>query len=280
MTGAEIAKKELRRNDRDISRALRPAAANRVAIGPVGLSEISKIHLTNLFASPQQPRDVSRVLQTTEAAAGPAALSEIPKIDLTTPLGSSQQPRHISRTLQTTAAGTAGLSEIPKIDLTTPFASPQQPRSVSETLQTTAAANFSVVGSAGLSVNPKVNLTTSVVSPQQPRAPVFVSFSRSGTVIRSSIACPLPNTNISTPRSSNVSSLRTQNDSEIVVLDAEEAEEIVVLNAEENRHPETVSRPQGPVSKCHIYQESSVECKKHRKHRIEGSITMEDHWTT
>src|SRR5438045_2657718 len=64
---------------------------------------------------------------------------------------------------------------------------------------------------------PIIDLTTPSASPQPSRGPVFMFFSRSGTLFRSAIVSPLRS---STIQSSNVSLLRTQReDPEVVVLE-------------------------------------------------------------
>ena len=78
----------------------------------------------------------------------------------------------------------------------------------------------------GRSEIPVINITTPNPSPQRPRGPVFMSFSSSGALVRSSIVNPLRSSNISPTRSSNVSPLRTQReDSDIIVLEVCRAEE-------------------------------------------------------
>jgi hypothetical protein len=146
---------------------------------------------------------------------------------------------------------------------------------------------------------PVIDLTTPMSSPQRPRGPVFMSFSSSGALIRSSIVSPIRSSNINTIRSSivgpirssNISTIRSPNasllctqreESDIVVLEVCRAEEGL---AETNRSsenaqqkpistssstvellPETsLSRPRRQVSRHSIYEGSLIQPRKRKK---------------
>ena len=125
-------------------------------------------------------------------------------------------------------------------------------------------AAIAAIPGIGTSEIPIIDLTTPATSPQQSQGPVFMSFSRSGTLVQSSIISPL--------RSSNVNLLRTQReDSDIIVLEVCRAEEGLAKT-----NPNSENAQQKPISisssTVELLPETSPSKPQRQASRYHGSL--------
>jgi hypothetical protein len=123
---------------------------------------------------------------------------------------------------------------------------------------------------------PIVDLMTSTTSPQRSQGPVFLSFSSSGAIVRSSNINPLR-------RQGEESAQQQREDSEIIVLETWSTDGVLAEansaseNAQQTQIPTSLagvelssetssSQSRRQVSRCSIYQGSLVQPRKRMKH--------------